>query len=112
MSSSLYSSWHKFWPDGLLIAGAVAVGFAAAGYLALAPRALNPVAVVFAPGTSAAQAMELSADAGARILRAGRSPNIVIAIPEGEDFSARATARGAWIVADAAGVAGCENTPQ
>jgi hypothetical protein len=75
----------------------------------IAPRdATAPLAVVFYPGTSAADATALTADAGGRILRAGPSGNIVVAIAEDEGFASRAYERGALLVADASTVAGCE----
>ena len=95
--------------DGALIGVAVRVSFGAVAHIALTPRdRLAPLAVVFAPGTSAAAATALSADAGGRILRSGPSGNIVVVVADDEGFAARAYARGALLVADASTVAGCE----
>jgi hypothetical protein len=95
--------------DGVLIGAAVLLSFGVVAHIALTPRdALTPLAVVFAPGTSAANATALSADAGGRILRAGPSSNIVVVVADDEGFAARAYERGALLVADASTVAGCE----
>jgi hypothetical protein len=95
--------------DGVLIGAAVLLSFGVVAHIALAPRdASAPLAVVFAPGTSAASATALSADAGARILRLGPSGNIVVVVANDEGFAARAYERGALLVADASTVAGCE----
>jgi hypothetical protein len=95
--------------DGALIGGAVLLSFGVVAHIALTPRdALAPLAVVFAPGTSAATATLMSADAGGRILRSGPSANIVVVVAENEGFAERAYARGALLVADASTVSGCE----
>jgi hypothetical protein len=105
----LPSAFSNRWTDAVLVLGGVALSFAAIAHVALTPRDLTaPVAVVFAVGTSAAQAMTLSADAGARVLRVGPSSNIVVVVPNDEAFSSRAYARGALLVADASTVEGCE----
>jgi hypothetical protein len=96
--------------DGVLIGAAVLLSFGIVAHIAVTPRdASTPLAVVFAPGTSAANATALSADAGGRILRAGPSSNIVVVVAEDEGFAARAYERGALLVADASTVAGCED---
>jgi hypothetical protein len=94
--------------DGALIAMAVVVSFGVVAHIVLAPRDLSaPLAVVFYPGTTAANATALSADAGGRILRAGPSDNIVVVVAEDDGFAERAYERGALLVADASAVAGC-----
>jgi hypothetical protein len=95
--------------DGVLIGAAVLVSFGVAAHISVAPRdPAAPLAVVFSPGTSAAAATALSADAGGRILRSGPSSNIVVVVAEDKDFAQRAYERGALLVADASTVAGCE----
>ena len=93
----------------MLIVAAVLLSFAVVARIVIVPRdATAPLAVVFSPGTSAANATALTADAGGRILRAGPSGNIVVAIADDEGFATRAYERGALLVADASTVAGCE----
>lgn len=106
----LISALSNRWTDAALIVAGGAVSFAAIAHVALTPRDRTaPLAVVFSIGTSSARAMALSADAGARILRSGPSSNIVVVVPDDTEFSNRAYARGALLVADASTVEGCED---
>ena len=93
----------------MLIAAAVLLSFGVVARISLAPRDMSaPLAVVFYPGTSAADATALTADAGGLILRGGPSANIVVAVAGDDGFATRAYERGALLVADASTVAGCE----
>lgn len=95
--------------DGALIGAAVLVSFAVVAHIALAPRdPAAPLAVIYAPGTSASDATARSAEAGGRILRSGPSGNIVVVVAEDEGFATRAYRKGALLVADASTVMGCE----
>ena len=95
--------------DGVLIGAAVLLSFGIVAHILVTPRdPFTPLAVVFSPGTSAAHATALSADAGGRILRSGPSGNIVVVVADDEGFASRAYERGALLVADASTVAGCE----
>jgi hypothetical protein len=105
----LQSLLRNRYADGVMIVAAVAVSLGVVAHIVLSPRdRLAPLAVVFAPGTTAANATALSADAGARILRSGPSTNIVVVVADDEGFAGRAYERGALLVADASTVAGCE----
>ena len=91
-----------------MIGGVAVVGLAASAHLALAPRdPAAPVAVIFAPGTPAGAAFAAVAEAGARVLKSGPFANIVVAVPDDAGFPARASAHGAWLVADANRIPGC-----
>jgi hypothetical protein len=90
------------------IAGVALIVFVVTGFLVLSPRDPRaPVAVIFAPGTSAGAAFARVAEAGGRVLRAGPFANIVIAVPDDAQFDGRARQHGAWLVADATLVPGC-----
>ena len=70
-------------------------------------RVGDPVAVVFAPGTSLVQAIDEIAVADGTVVRAGAFSNIVVAVGSAPDFSDRLLKRGAWLVADPYGLGGC-----
>jgi hypothetical protein len=110
----LDSIFRNRWSDAVLIGVVALAAFAGVARLAIAPSdAAAPVAVIFAPGTSAADAYAAATDAGARILRSGRTSNIVIVVPDSAEFADRVKAEGAWIVADASTIDGCtEDAPR
>jgi hypothetical protein len=80
-----------------------------------AQAALHPshpeagVAVIYAPWTGFDDAFRQSVEAGARFVRAGGLPFIVVVVPEDADFERRVRARGAWMLADPVALAGCFN---
>jgi hypothetical protein len=101
------SSWFDF----TLISGGAVFGLAATALVALTPRdPLAPVAVVYAPWTQAGAAIGAATQAGAQLLRPGAHANIVIVKPDDAGYAARASAAGAWLVADAAALTGCAET--
>jgi hypothetical protein len=80
----------------------------AAALFGLAPRdPARGVAVVFAPWTSQAQALERAARSGGRLMRLSGLPFIVVVAPDGPDYVARVRAEGALMVLDPAALAGC-----
>lgn len=100
--------FRNYWSDAALIAGMAFLGFAVTAHVALMPRdPMAPVAVVFAPWIGADAALVAAATAGAQILQAGATSNIVIVLPNDAGYAARAAEQGAWLVADAATVSGC-----
>ncbi len=102
------SLFRNHWFDAALMAGTACVGLAVTAALALTPRdPAAAVAVVFAPWVAAGDAMAAASDAGGRILQAGRLSNIVVVLPDDAGYAARASKRGAWLVADAATLTGC-----
>jgi len=91
------------------VIGVVAlIGTVATASVMLTPRATTQtVAVMFAPWTSAQQAMRHAAEAGGRIVGFGLLTSIVIVAPDHSDYARDVAANGAWLVADAARVGGC-----
>ena len=81
----------------------------ALGALQMRPsdRAVDQVAIVFAPGTSLTEAVGRIARADGAVLRAGAFPNIVVAVGTTPDFVRRVKKRGAWLVVDPRGLGGC-----
>ena len=103
---------RNFWFDAILIAGTAILGLTITALIAVTPRdPLAPVAVVFAPWIGAGAAMAAAADAGAQVLQAGASSNIIIVQPSDADYAARVAAQGAWLVANAAALGGCMVAP-
>jgi hypothetical protein len=99
---------RNYWFDAVLIAGTAFLGLVVTASIAVTPRdPLAPVAVVFAPWIGADAAMAAATGAGAQVLQAGGSSNIIIVQPGDAGYAARVTAEGAWLVADAAAVGGC-----
>jgi hypothetical protein len=85
---------------------------AAASVLAMAalqaqPRDRTRVAVIFAPWTSAGQAIARVAQAGGRIVRPGLIDAIVVVQGDDADLADRLHAAGAWAVVDPAAWGGC-----
>ena len=74
-----------------------------------APAPDSAVAVVFAPWTRAELATQRVAAAGARIVRLGGLPFIVVAAPSAAtgDFAQRLSEQGAWFTLDPLALAGC-----
>ena len=88
--------------------------FALASLYATARIGLGPrgqsgdgVGVIFAPWTSADDAMRRAVGAGARFVRPGGLPFIVIVMPEERDYPARIGMAGALLVIDARVVTAC-----
>jgi hypothetical protein len=76
--------------------------------IALTPR--HPergVAVLYAPWTTAEDALARTVEAGARFVRFGGPTFIAIAVPDDRGYTARALAAGAWLVVDPQVVAAC-----
>ena len=80
--------------DLCLIAFVMAVSFVAILRVGLAPRdAASGVAVIYAPGTTAAETVVRSVGAGARFVRFGGFDFIAIVMPEAPDYVQRETRR-------------------
>jgi hypothetical protein len=71
------------------------------------PRDRTRVAVIFAPWTSAEQAIARVAQAGGRIVRPGLIDAIVVVQGDDADLADRLHAAGAWAVVDPASWGGC-----
>jgi hypothetical protein len=71
------------------------------------PRDHTRVAAIFAPWTSAEQAIARVAQAGGRIVRPGLIDAIVVVQGDDADLADRLHAAGAWAVVDPAAWGGC-----
>jgi hypothetical protein len=98
------------WMDWAIVALLLAAGFfIQTGALAKTPVSDQPpaLAVLFAPWVDAADAMQRAGDAGARIVRFGALPFIVVVEPHRPDFADRVTERGAVLLLDPRALAAC-----
>jgi hypothetical protein len=96
------------WLDGLAIGAAALLSVGAIAVFAFAPS--DPKAglgVVFAPWVSERAAFTRSVEAGARFVRFGGFPFIVVVMPEAPDYAARVSAAGAWFIVDPQALAAC-----
>ena len=91
------------------IASAIALtSLFTAAYGALAPGdPARGVAVIYAPWVGFDAAFLRSVEAGARFVRAGGLPFVVVVVPDDPDFERRVKAAGAWMLADPVALAGC-----
>jgi hypothetical protein len=71
------------------------------------PRDPARVAAIFAPWTTAEQAVARVAQAGGRIVRPGLIDAIVVVQGDDADLAGRLHAAGAWAVVDPAAWGGC-----
>ena len=98
----------NLWFDRLAVAAMAALSFAVLAAFSFAPAADGgPVAVVYAPWVPAAAALARASGAGARFVRFGALPFIVVVMPEAEDYAARVRAGGALFTADPQALGGC-----
>lgn len=96
------------WFDRLVIVAMAGASLFGVGVLALSPHDANAaVAVVYAPWTSSRDALVRAAEAGARFVRFGAVPFIVVVVPERPDYAARARAGGALLMLDPQALAAC-----
>ncbi len=90
------------------MAAVACVSLYGAARLAFEPRdASAGVAVLFAPWTSANDALARSVMAGASFVRFGGYPFIVIVTPDDAGYLSRARAAGAIFIADPQALAAC-----
>jgi hypothetical protein len=79
-----------------------------AARIGLAPRAPEDgVGVIFAPWTSGDAALRRAVGAGARFVRYGGMPFVVVVVPDQRDYLARIAADGALLVVDPRALAAC-----
>jgi hypothetical protein len=98
------------WLDGAVVALLLVAGFLIPLGALSKPSDQDPSgarAVLFAPWIDAGGAMRRAGEAGARIVRFGALPFIVIVEPERADFAARASKRGALLIVDPRALAAC-----
>lgn len=86
----------------VLFAGAAWIGTPDAPALAREAKV-----VVFPPALDRADQVRAVAAASGLPLATGWLPNVILAVPGDEAFAGGVRARGAWLVLDATGVAGC-----
>ena len=94
--------------DGFLIFTVAVASLYVAARLGLKPR--DPamgVGVIFAPWVSETSAVDRATAAGARFVRFGGLPFIVVVVPEAADYVARISAEGAFLVVDPQALAAC-----
>ena len=94
--------------DVAVIAVLICVSFLAVLRIGLAPN--NPaagVAVIYAPWTTASEAMVRATDAGARFVRFGGFQFIAVVIPERPDYVEQVMKGSAWLVVDPQALAAC-----
>ena len=92
------------WLPALILMLASLAGVAA---LRLAPIEGEPVAILFAPGTTADAALLRTVAAGGAVLRSVGWSGLVIARSGEPQFISALYGQGAWVVMSAAGARGC-----
>lgn len=97
------------WFDRIAVAAMASVSVVVVVAMAFAPSGADgaAVAVVYTPWTSSRDALTRAVEAGARFVRFGALPFIVVVMPEGKGYAARARAGGALFMADPQAVGGC-----
>ena len=96
------------WFDRLAIGAMASASLIGGGVRALSPHDANAaVAVIYAPWTASRDALVRAAEAGARFVRFGGLPFIVVVMPERPDYAAQARAGGALLLLDPQALAAC-----
>lgn len=94
--------------DGTLIALFAIASLYGAARLSLKPRdPAQGVAVVFAPWVAPEAAFRRAVDPGARFVRYGGLPFVVVVMPDVPDYQQRILASGALLVVDPRALAAC-----
>ena len=99
---------RRGWLDGALIFVIAVTSLYGSVRLALKPR--DPAAglgVVFAPWVSGEAALMRAVEAGARFVRHGGLPFIVVVMPDAPDYQTRILESGALLVTDPRALAAC-----
>lgn len=96
------------WLDGLFIFLVAVASLYGVARLGLKPHdPATGVGVVFAPWVSETAAVNRATAAGARFVRFGGLPFIVVVVPEASDYVARISSEGAFLVVDPQALAAC-----
>lgn len=96
------------WFDAALIGLASIISVVAVATLILSPKDDGEgVAVIFAPWTSASDALVRAVEPGGRFVRFGAFDFIAVVKPSRADYEARVRSAGAWLIADPAALAAC-----
>ena len=105
--SAATASRRRF-TDAALIAVFVVTSLYAIARIGMEPRdPASGVGVIFAPWTSEQAAFVRAVEAGARFVRYGGVPFIVVVMPEVDDYPSRIRAAGALLVVDPRVIAAC-----
>lgn len=96
------------WLDALIILSVAVASLYGAARIGLKPRdPASGVGVVFAPWVSESSALSRATTAGARFVRFGGLPFIVVVVPDAPDYVARISGEGALLVVDPQALAAC-----
>jgi hypothetical protein len=96
------------WFDVATLCFAAILSFATVAVVTLGLKEESQgVAVIFAPWTSASDAMTRSVEPGARFVRFGAFDFIAVIEPQSADYMRRVRSNGAWMIADPAALAAC-----
>lgn len=96
------------WFDVAILSFAAFLSVATVGVVTLGLKEESEgVAVVFAPWTSATDAMTRAVEPGARFVRFGAFDFIAVIEPQSADYVRRVRSNGAWLFADPAALAAC-----
>ncbi len=96
------------WLERFLIVCFAFASLYGAARLGLKPRdPANGVGVVFAPWVSEAAAASRATEAGARLVRFGGLPFIVVVMPETPDYVSQLSGKGAVLLVDPQVLAAC-----
>ena len=104
-----YGFRRKIVDAGLLISLAIGALYAGAR-TGLTPKdPSQAVAVIFAPWTSASQALSQAVATGGRFVRFGGLPFIAVVIPDDATYPDRMFGAGAWLVVNSQAPAACSS---
>jgi hypothetical protein len=96
------------WFDALLLTAAAFFSVVTVAAISLAPKDnATGIAVIFAPWTSASDAMTRAVEPGGRFVRFGAFDFIAVVEPAGSEYAYRVRSNGAWLLADPAALAAC-----
>jgi hypothetical protein len=105
-----FSAFSRRLFDTAIMAAVSLAAMYPVAHAALRPASLEAgVAVIYAPWTGFDDAFRQSVGAGARFVRGGALPFIVVVLPDDSEFEQRVRAGGAWMLADPVALAGCFN---
>ena len=90
----------------------IATMLAAPWILATPDAAAGALTAVFKPGSADREMMVAIAQAGGRVVRAGRFHNVLVVYDDAPGFSGRLKAAGAWTVLDTRLASGCFLIPE
>lgn len=102
-----YGLRRKIFDAGFLICLSIVALYAGARTGLTPQNSSQSVAVIFAPWTSASQAISKAVASGSRFVRFGGLPFIAVVIPDDAAYADRMFGAGAWLVVDSQAPGGC-----